>query len=93
MILDSTGEVSDLLGMSKQDITLNIVPAALAKLTEARDNQALQALAANTGMDLPTFMQCFGHHAIAKFLYEGQNWLQVLLFKNLQNSTWSSAIL
>lgn len=58
--------------MNKRDITLNIIPAALAKLTEARETEALKCLAANSGMDLPTFMRGFGHHAVAKFLYEGR---------------------
>lgn len=57
--------------MHKQDIAFNIIPAALAKLTEARNTEALQVLADNSGMDLTTFMSSFGHHAIAKFLYEG----------------------
>lgn len=57
--------------MHKQEIAFNIIPAALAKLTEARNTEALQVLAENSGMDLRTFMTSFGHHAIAKFLYEG----------------------
>ena len=77
-----TGELADLLGMHKQQIAFEIIPAALAKLTEARNTEALQVLAENSGMDLATFMSSFGHHAIAKFLYEG-TWKLLRIFKEL----------
>lgn len=68
-----TGEVADLLGVKKQDVAFNIIPAALAKLTEGEDTAALESLALNAGMQLNDLMSDFGDHAIAKFLYEGKH--------------------
>ena len=72
--------------MHKQQVAFNIIPAALAKLTEARNTEALQVLAENSGMDLATFMTSFGHHAIAKFLYEGTRNFSRLLQKPVRSS-------
>ena len=62
-----------MLGIRKQDLAFHIIPAALAKLTEVEDTAALEALASRAGMELVSLMSNFGHFAIAKFLYEGQN--------------------
>jgi hypothetical protein len=68
------GTVADLLDMEEQEIAqLKILPAALAGLTEAEDMAALQALAGKVGLELPVLMSHYGHHAVAKFLYEGDH--------------------
>jgi len=66
------GTVADLLDMEEQEIAqMKILPAALAGLTEAEDMAALEALASKVGLELPVLMNHYGHHAVAKFLYEG----------------------
>lgn len=68
----SAGTVADLLDIEEQEIAqLKILPAALAGLTEAEDMAALEALASKVGLELPVMMNHYGHHAVAKFLYEG----------------------
>ena len=65
------GEVAELLDMEEQELAVRILPSALAKLTEAEDIATLNALASKVGTPLPVLMKEYGHHVVAKYLYEG----------------------
>lgn len=59
--------------MEEHSVALKILPSALAKLACSEDQRTLKDLAEKVGMDLKTLMRNYGHHTIAKHLYEGRS--------------------
>lgn len=66
-----SGELADLLDMAASDLALKIIPAAIPKLTEDKNQDGLEALAQSVGYGMQQMMSDYGHHVVAKYLYGG----------------------
>ncbi len=67
----TAGGLADLLEMHPTTLARHLVPAALPVFIDQQDRAALLHLARQAGMPLPTLLQHYGHHAVAKHIFEG----------------------
>lgn len=58
--------------MEEQRLVLEALPYALVKQTGSGNEEGLRALAAKVDLQLHTVMHEYGHHAVAKYLFEGK---------------------
>lgn len=59
------------MGVEQRTLELRVLPAALAHFMAAEDSASLEGLASQLGLTLPELMHQFGHHVVAKHLFEG----------------------
>ena len=63
--------LADLLDMDSTTLARQLVPAALPVFIDQQDRAALTHLARQAGLPLPTLLRQYGHHAVAKHVFEG----------------------
>ena len=65
------GVLADLLDLDPTTLARQLVPAALPVFIDQQDRAALTHLARQAGLPLPTLLRQYGHHAVAKHVFEG----------------------
>ena len=67
----SVGELADVMDTEPHLLAHDLLPVALPAAVEKQDRHAVDALADYSGQSVAAMLHQYGHHVIAKQMYEG----------------------
>lgn len=68
----ATAELADVLEEAPHLLARDILPVTLPGFIETQDRAAVTALAAHARMAVPQMLHHYGHHVVAKQVFEGE---------------------